>query len=165
MEPVCCFRLDLPLMAKARPRCCRNRPYMPGPYKEWQSAARESIREVWNRQGLPTLQELELLVEVEGPARSDGDNLIGALLDAGLPHKASGWSGAWRGDHVAVLPRFAFSWRKSRTPSWSVCVLPPGSLSLPPIADLSPLDSEVRWDTASPLTSCPDETYEGLRFP
>ena len=38
------LRLDLPLMSKARPRCARGgHAYMPQPYREWKSQARDHL--------------------------------------------------------------------------------------------------------------------------
>lgn len=117
-------RLDLPLMGKARPRCGQRRAYLPAPYREWKRQAAAALREHWERLELPTIQQAELLeVYAYGPGRHDPDNLMGALLDAGLPDKAANWRGCWRDDRVTVFPRTLFEWKPSSQQSWRLKVL------------------------------------------
>lgn len=116
------FRLDLPLVSKARPRFGKGRSYLPAKYREWKLAATTRLKEVWQQLGLNTLNQFELHVEAHGPGRCDADNLIGALLDAGLPDKRSGWPGAWKDDRVTVVPSISFRWVRDREEFWDVSV-------------------------------------------
>lgn len=119
------FRLDLPLMSKARPRLGRGRAFLPPAYRAWKDRAREELRRLWQERGLETLQAFELHVEAHGPGRCDADNLIGALLDSGLPDKGTGWPGAWRDDRVTVVPAISFRWVRDRAQFWDVLILVP----------------------------------------
>ena len=117
------FRLDLPLMSKARPRLGRGRAFLPPAYRAWKNQAREELRRIWEERGLETLQGFELRVEAHGPGRCDADNLIGALLDSGLPDKGTGWPGAWKDDRVTVVPFISFRWIRDRAQFWDVRIL------------------------------------------
>ena len=118
------FRLDLPLMSKARPRFGQGRSYLPGPYRKWKDDARRLLRYFWETNGLETLTHFDLHVEAHGPGRCDADNLIGSLLDAGLPDKKSGWAGAWKDDRVTVVPYISFRWIRDKKQFWDVCIQP-----------------------------------------
>ena len=48
----------------------------------------------WVDFDLPTLTQMEIHVKAHGPGRADPDNLIAALLDAGLPDKKRAGAGA-----------------------------------------------------------------------
>lgn len=114
------FRLDMPLKSKARPRLGKGRAFMPKDYMEWKNATRDHLKQFWVDFDLPTLQQFELLVEAHGPGRCDADNLIGALLDAGLPDKKTGWPGAWKDDRVTVIPYISFRWVKDTDQYWDL---------------------------------------------
>lgn len=115
------LRLDLPLMSKARPRCARGgHAYMPQPYREWKNQARDHLMQHWVDFDLPTLTHFTIDVVAHGPGRHDGDNLIAALLDAGLPDKSTGWRGCWKDDRVTVCPSLAFRWERDRQMWWDV---------------------------------------------
>lgn len=117
------LRLDLPLMSKARPRCAKGgHAYMPPAYMEWKARCRDHLMHYWVDMDLPTLTQMELHVKAYGHGRSDPDNLIAALLDAGLPDKKTGWRGCWRDDRVTVCPVISFQWFKSREQYWEVSV-------------------------------------------
>ena len=116
------FRLILPLMSKARPRAGRGFVYLPPLYRAWQTLARAELRRIWMEQGMETLKACEISVEIHGPGRGDADNVIGALLDAGLPDRASGWSGAWADDRVTVVPFIACRWIRDRQQFWDVTI-------------------------------------------
>lgn len=117
------FRLDLPLMAKARPRFGNGRSFMPSRYVDWKKQARAQLSEIWVENSLPLLESFSIHVVAHGPGRSDGDNLIGALLDAGLPDVKSGFSGCWKDDRVTVLPAISFRWKKSKEQFWEVLIV------------------------------------------
>ncbi len=117
------FRLDLPLMAKARPRFGRGHSYLPAKYRAWKDSARAELARIWDERQIPTLQRFELAVEAHGPGRSDADNLIGSLLDAGLPDKRSGWPGAWKDDRVTVIPSLCFHWIRDKEQFWLVNIV------------------------------------------
>ena len=74
--------LDVPLMSKARPRSTAQRtPYMPAKYKRWKEDVRSQLAEWWVQ---PPLEQIAVVAfKFRGPARSDLDNLEGAILDAG----------------------------------------------------------------------------------
>lgn len=114
------FRLDLPLISKARPRFGKGHSYLPQKYRDWKHSARERLKGLWTEFGLDTLEHFEIEVEAHGPGRCDADNLIGALLDAGLPDKKTGWSGAWKDDRVTVIPYISFRWIRDKEQFWDV---------------------------------------------
>lgn len=119
------FRLDVALMPKARPRVPRRgKAYMPDSYDDWREEVRGLLTAIWAEKGLTTLDRFHLHVVAHGPGRADGDNLLGALLDAGLPHKKTGWPGAWKDDRVTRLPFFTFRWVSSKDAFWDVKIRP-----------------------------------------
>lgn len=120
------FRLDLPLMSKARPRFGKGRSYLPAAYRAWKDEARNQLKRIWAEQELETLESFELRVEAHGPGRCDADNLIGSLLDSGLPDKKTGWAGAWKDDRVTVVPFISFRWVRDREQFWDVVIETPG---------------------------------------
>ena len=117
------IRLDLPLMSRARPRFGKGRSYLPASYRQWKQQARQLLRMFWEAHGLETLDQFELHVEAHGPGRCDADNLIGSILDAGLPDKTSGFRGCWRDDRVTVIPVISFRWVRSKQQFWDVQIL------------------------------------------
>ena len=117
------LRLDMPLMSKARPRCARGgHAYMPPNYREWKNQARDHLMAHWVDFDLPTLEQFTIHVEAHGPGRHDGDNLIAALLDAGLPDKKTGWRGCWKDDRVTVCPALSFRWCRDRYQFWDITI-------------------------------------------
>ena len=116
------FRLNMPLMSKARPRFGQGRSYLPAKYREWKDAARECLKRIWETNELETLTQFEIHVEAHGPGRFDNDNLIGALLDSGIPDKKSGWAGAWKDDRVTVIPYLSIRWVRDQKQYWDVSV-------------------------------------------
>ena len=118
------LRIELPLMSKARPRCTRGgHAYMPPRYMEWKRQARDQLMGFWVDMDLPTLEQFEFHVKAYGPGRSDPDNLIAAMLDAGLPDKKSDWRGCWRDDRVTVCPKLSFEWIRSRQQFWELRII------------------------------------------
>lgn len=63
------------------------------------------------------LERAAVFVDCKGEARSDADNIIGALLDAG-----SGL--VWRDDRLNILPTIAINWTKApkAESAWRVLV-------------------------------------------
>lgn len=116
------FRLDLPLMSKARPRFGKGRSYLPANYREWKDKARRLLRYFWESNELETLSQFDLHVEAHGPGRCDADNLIGSILDAGLPDKKTAWPGAWKDDRVTVIPYLSFRWVRDKEQYWDICI-------------------------------------------
>ena len=116
------FRIDAPLKSKARPRFGKGRSYMPKEYMDWKELVREQLKQIWAEQELETLEQFELHVEGHGPGRNDGDNLIAAFMDCGLPCKKTGWPGAWRDDRVTVIPYLSFRWIRDKEQFWDVSI-------------------------------------------
>ena len=116
------FRLPLPLKSKARPRFGKGRSFMPKDYMDWKNAARDHLKQYWVDFDLPTLEHFELRVEAHGPGRCDADNLIGSLLDSGLPDKKTGWAGAWKDDRVTVIPYISFRWVRDKEQYWDITI-------------------------------------------
>lgn len=107
--------LPLPLMSKARPRFTRTgRTYLPEAYRAWRHQAQDLLKGHWLAFDLPTVCSGRVALTFYGPARHDLDNLVGAVLDAGLPDKATGWRGCWRDDRVGVFPALQAEWIRSR---------------------------------------------------
>ena len=116
------FRLPLPLKSKARPRFGKGRSFMPKDYMDWKNQARDHLKQYWVDFELPTLEHFELQVEAHGPGRCDADNLIGSLLDSGLPDKKTGWAGAWKDDRVTVIPYISFRWVRDKEQYWDITI-------------------------------------------
>lgn len=114
------FRLDLPLKSKARPRFGGKRAFMPRDYVDWKNQARDHLKQLWVDFDLETLTQFEMEVEAHGPGRCDADNLLGALLDSGIPDKKTGWAGAWKDDRVTVIPFVSLRWIRSKEQFWVV---------------------------------------------
>lgn len=108
-------------MGKARPRCGGGHAYLPANYRDWKNRARDALMGYWVDLDLPTIQHCTRLeVYCYGPGRHDGDNLVGALLDAGLPDKKTGWRGCWRDDRVTVFPLIQIAWHRSASEKWQI---------------------------------------------
>jgi len=120
------LRLDMPLISKARPRCGKGHAYLPSAYREWKKLTQMRLEDLWIQNQLPTFSKAipikNLTVEAHGPGRSDSDNLLGALLDAGLPQKP-GWRGCWTDDRVTIIPSVCFYWIRSREQFWVIRIL------------------------------------------
>lgn len=114
--------LDLPLMSKARPRFGSkgSHAYLPSKYRDWKSQCRDRLKAIWVEFDLPTLDSFELEIEAHGPGRCDADNLLGSILDAGLPDKATGWRGCWRDDRVTVVPSVSLCWIQDKNQYWKL---------------------------------------------
>lgn len=108
------FELDIPLKSKARPRFARGRSYLPASYREWRKIAEDQLKGLWLAFDLPTVCYATVELEFHGPGRFDLDNLIGAVLDSGLPCKKTGWRGCWKDDRVTVFPEIRATWVRSR---------------------------------------------------
>lgn len=106
--------LDVPLKSKARPRFARGRSYLPSDYREWRKVAEDQLKALWLAFDLPTVASATVYLEFYGPGRFDLDNLIGAVLDAGLPCKKTGWRGCWKDDRVTVFGEIHATWVRSR---------------------------------------------------
>lgn len=102
------LRLDLPLQPKERPRQGRGRSFTSPQYRQWLSDAREALQAQWN--GRPPLEHAMLALEFHGHARSDVDNLEGAVLDAAV--KAA----VIRDDRCSRLPGNLSYWQPSTEP-------------------------------------------------
>lgn len=105
--------LHVPLMSKARPRAFRGQttPYMPAPYKKWKKEVQAQMSEWWTD---PPLEVVNVVwMKFAGPARSDLDNLMGAILDAG--NKI-----LWRDDRVSIIRRLHGQWEKAPTNEQSI---------------------------------------------
>ena len=82
--PLTCadFEFHIGLKPKARPRHVSGGPsYMPADYKKWIKEMRAQMAEHWTEPPLPVVNVL--WCKFYGPARSDLDNLLGAVMDAG----------------------------------------------------------------------------------
>lgn len=115
--------LDEPLQGKERPRTDgrrRGRLYMPDGYTKWKIRVRDKLVRAFTEAGvtLPIARFEDFRIETHGPCRHDGDNLIGALFDAGLPNRKKGFAGVWVDDRVSRIPRFHFAHVKDRSEFW-----------------------------------------------
>ena len=100
------FNFHIPLKPKARPRSVDGKqPYMPADYKRWVKEMRAQMAEHWTDKPLNTVNVL--WCKFYGPARSDLDNLLGAVMDAG--------NGLiWRDDRVSIIARVEAEWEKAK---------------------------------------------------
>lgn len=115
------FVLDVPLKSKARPRFARGHAYMPKDYREWIKLCRSCIKTQMELQNMPTISHAShLSLLFSGYARHDLDNLLGAVLDAGLP--CGNWSGAWADDRVSVFPSICVNFVKSSNSSIEIYI-------------------------------------------
>ena len=98
------FHFHIALKPKARPRSAEGkRTYMPADYKKWIKEMRAQMAEHWTDHPLNKVNVL--WVKFYGPARSDLDNLLGAVMDAG--------NGLiWRDDRVSIIARVEAEWEK-----------------------------------------------------
>lgn len=76
------LRLDGPLQPKERPRQGMGRSFTSAKYRAWLRAAQDSLTLQWA--GQPPLEYALAGFEFHGHARSDVDNLQGAVLDAAV---------------------------------------------------------------------------------
>lgn len=99
--------LHVPLMSKARPRSFRGQtvPYMPPAYKKWKAAVRAQLAEWWVAE--PLEEVLSIRMDFQGPARSDLDNLLGAVLDCGNEL-------VWKDDRVSVIKSIVGTHEKAK---------------------------------------------------
>jgi hypothetical protein len=102
------LRLDLPLQPKERPRQGQGRSFTSPRYRQWQQAAQEALRGQWGDR--ETLQYALFGIEFHGHARSDVDNLEGAVLDAAVK------AGVFRDDRCSRLPAHLSYWQPAAQP-------------------------------------------------
>ena len=124
-EPDYVLDLRMPLFSKARPRLTKGgHAYMPEAYRQAQAEMRRQVIEQW-KSSTPALEgPIAIYLKIYGEARGDGDNIVGALLDAAGPSK--GVPGIlWEDDPVSVIPLLIVDWEKaSKTNSrWLVHIL------------------------------------------
>lgn len=105
------FTLNIPLKSKARPRFANGHAYLPKDYREWKKDCSECIKAEFLKRDYKTVSRAShISISFSGHARHDLDNLVGAVLDAGLPH--SSWSGAWIDDRVSVFPSLCADFKR-----------------------------------------------------
>lgn len=115
------LRLSLPLQPKERPRAAANprggRPlvYTSPNYRKWLKEAEKQLSEQWTA---PPLAGALAAFEFHGSARSDLDNLEGAVLDAAVK------AGVFANDRVTVMPAHISIWQASPTPEIFLYVRP-----------------------------------------
>lgn len=75
------FELPFAMQSKKRPRVTRNGVYYDNAYKTWSRIAVETLYLQWDG---PSINEIKLLsvTFLGGNMRMDGDNCIGAVMDA-----------------------------------------------------------------------------------
>lgn len=100
--------LDLPLQPKERPRQGQGRSFTSPKYRQWLTDAQEALRAQWR--GRPPLEHALFSIEFHGHARSDVDNLEGAVLDAAVK------AGVLRDDRCSRLPLHLSYWQASSNP-------------------------------------------------
>tara|TARA_Y100001972_G_C7527776_1_gene266065 strand:+ start:60 stop:419 length:360 start_codon:yes stop_codon:yes gene_type:complete len=100
------FTFFVPLMSKKRPRIVfGKKAYMPKAYMEWRKNLAALMKEQWTEE--PLEKVLDIQFGFVGPARSDADNLIGAVFDTG--------NGIiWKDDRVKILPKGSWTWKKAK---------------------------------------------------
>ena len=124
-EPDYVLDLRMPLFSKARPRLTRGgHAYMPEAYRQAQAEMRRQVIEQW-KPNTPALEgPIAIYLKIYGEARGDGDNIVGALLDAAGPSK--GVPGIlWEDDRVSVIPMLIVDWEKASKANsrWLVHIL------------------------------------------
>lgn len=109
------FTLRVPLKSKARPRFAGGHGYLPKDYREWKRLCTERIKAVWDSNGWDVIVSAATFeFTFVGPARHDLDNLVGAVLDAGLPCPTLGFEGAWADDRVSIVRAISASFQKGK---------------------------------------------------
>tara|TARA_B100000700_G_scaffold92309_1_gene104247 strand:+ start:168 stop:509 length:342 start_codon:yes stop_codon:yes gene_type:complete len=96
------FIFHVPLMSKKRPRFTGKTAYMPKEYKEWKKNLAVQMKEWWTSEPLEKVERIH--ITFHGPARHDGDNLIGAVMDTA--NKI-----IWVDDRVKIIPNGCWSWK------------------------------------------------------
>lgn len=115
------FTLNIPLKSKARPRFANGHAYLPKDYREWKRLCRQELKNVFTNNGwVQITQAKHISISFYGHARHDLDNLVGAVLDAGISD--SNGFGAWTDDRVTVFPSLCASYFKSSVPSIDVSI-------------------------------------------
>lgn len=94
----------MPLFSKARPRVTSRGTFMPKAYQDKRKEMVRQIKEQWH--GAPLEGPIRLELRIKGEGRADGDNIIGALMDA-----ANGL--LWVDDRVSIIPQMSVSWEKA----------------------------------------------------
>ena len=78
---------------------------MPKEYMEWRENLAALMKEQWTEEPLEKVKDIQF--GFVGPARSDADNLIGAVFDTG--------NGIiWKDDRVKILPKGSWTWKKAK---------------------------------------------------
>lgn len=105
----------MPLFSKARPRVTSKGTFMPKAYKDKQKEMKRQLREQWHQE--PLQGPLRLVLNIQGEARADADNIIGALMDS-----ANGL--LWVDDRVSIIPEIEVRWVKSsqKDSRWSITI-------------------------------------------
>lgn len=106
------FELPLPLQPKTRPRFSRHA-YTDDKYAAWMQRCRAILGEWWTRPPLGKGEVIAVHFTFRGPGFSDLDNLVGAVMDAGLGI-------LWTDDRVTVLKRIEAEWQKAPTSNQSI---------------------------------------------
>jgi Holliday junction resolvase RusA-like endonuclease len=118
------IEVKMPLFSKARPRLTKSgHAYMPESYRLAQAEMRHQIREQW-RLREPLMGPIALYVEMQGEARIDADNAVGALMDAAGPSKKEAGV-LWQDDRVSVIPLVIVDWKKAKKDDslWRIHIL------------------------------------------
>lgn len=101
------LRLDGPLQPKERPRQGKGRSFTSPKYRAWLGASEASLAAQW--QGRAPLGHALVGFEFHGHARSDVDNLQGAVLDAAVK------AGVLVDDRCSRLPGGVQWWQPAPT--------------------------------------------------
>ena len=118
-DPGIVFTLNIPLKSKARPRFAQGHAYLPKDYREWKTLCHNQLKGVFEQNGWDQItQAKHISIHFCGHARHDLDNLVGAVLDAGLSDSKG--LGAWVDDRVTVFPSLCATYEKSSSQSITV---------------------------------------------
>jgi len=114
--PVIKFTLNIPLKSKARPRFASGHAYLPKDYREWKTLCHNELLSVFRENRWDQITQAQhISIHFCGHARHDLDNLVGAVLDAGLSDSKG--FGVWADDRVTVFPSLCATFEKSRNQS------------------------------------------------
>lgn len=107
------LRVEMPLFSKARPRLCRSGgAFMPPEYKRAQRLMRDQLIQQWKSD--PLEGPIALSLDVYGEGRGDGDNIVGAFMDAAGPVKNGIGGILWNDDRVTIIPYLSIRWHKAK---------------------------------------------------
>lgn len=109
------FHIRAPLQPKKRPRLGRHNVHNESRYTAWKARVRAHMAVDFRFRD--PIERAAVFVDCQGEARSDADNIIGALLDAG-----SGL--VWKDDRLNILPTIGINWTKAKKANseWRVLV-------------------------------------------